>query len=32
LIEFDGIALDARTLPREVQEKMVAAALIQFLP
>ena len=32
LIEFDGVVLDARTLPREVQEKLVAAGLIPFLP
>ena len=32
LIEFDGVVLDARTLPRAVQEKLVAAGLIPFLP
>ncbi len=32
LIEFDGVMLDDRTLPREVQEKLVAAGLIPFLP
>ena len=32
LIEFDGVVLDARMLPREVQEKMVAAGLIPFVP
>lgn len=31
-IEFDGVVLDARMLPREVQEKLVAAGLIPFLP
>jgi hypothetical protein len=32
LIEVDGIVLDARTLPRELQEQAVAAGVIPFLP
>src|SRR5207247_10893193 len=32
LIEFDVVVLDSRTLPREVQEKLVAAGLIPLLP
>ncbi|MGH9896713.1 MAG: DUF6398 domain-containing protein [bacterium] len=32
LIEVDGIVLDARILPREVQELAVAAGAIPFLP
>lgn len=32
LIEVDGLLVDARTLPREMQEKAVAAGAIPFLP
>lgn len=32
LIEVDGIVLDARTLPRELQEKALEAGAIPFLP
>jgi hypothetical protein len=32
LIEVDGVVLDARTLPRELQEKAFEAGAIPFLP
>jgi hypothetical protein len=32
LIEINGVVLDARSLPKEIQEKAVAAGAIPFLP
>jgi hypothetical protein len=32
LIEIDGVVLDVRTLPRELQEKALQAGVIPFLP